>query len=222
MWRTWRSFSISPFSSSSRSSSYERSKWSSIARFWLDVTMITCSIPAATASSTAYWITGLSTSGSISLGCAFVAGRNLVPQPAAGKTAFRTRMEPRVRTVWVGPARIPSALRRTLRARSSERKRRVREPADRGRERVRLIEVRQVGRPADQDTTRIRRDPREGSLGRPEEEVELAVDQEARPGIGGEPRPEPLADERPDRDRATGEREAVAEDRLGDPRRIAP
>src|SRR6266496_5285140 len=57
--------------------------------------MITCSMPAATASSTAYWMTGLSTRGSISLGCAFVAGRKRVPQPAAGKTAFRTRIEPR-------------------------------------------------------------------------------------------------------------------------------
>src|SRR5204863_1204437 len=65
------------------------------ARFWLLVTMMTCSIPAATASSTAYWMTGLSTSGSISLGCALVAGRKRVPQPAAGKTAFRTRIEPR-------------------------------------------------------------------------------------------------------------------------------
>src|SRR5829696_6251522 len=64
-----------------------------MARFWLLVTMITCSMPAATASSTAYWMTGLSTSGSISLGCAFVAGRKRVPQPAAGKTAFRTRIE---------------------------------------------------------------------------------------------------------------------------------
>ena len=34
---------------------------------------------------------GLSTSGSISLGCALVAGRNRVPRPAAGKTAFRIR-----------------------------------------------------------------------------------------------------------------------------------
>ena len=58
--------------------------------------MMTCSMPAATASSTAYWMTGLSTSGSISLGCAFVAGRNRVPQPAAGKTALRTRIEPRM------------------------------------------------------------------------------------------------------------------------------
>src|SRR5947199_3823448 len=33
---------------------------------------------------------GLSTSGSISFGWAFVAGRNRVPRPAAGKTAFRT------------------------------------------------------------------------------------------------------------------------------------
>ena len=65
-----------------------------MARFWLEVTMMTCSIPAATASSTAYWMIGLSTSGNISLGWALVAGRNRVPQPAAGKTAFRTRIEP--------------------------------------------------------------------------------------------------------------------------------
>ena len=60
--------------------------------------MMICSIPAATASSTAYWMIGLSTSGSISLGCAFVAGRKRVPQPAAGKTALRTRIEPRSKT----------------------------------------------------------------------------------------------------------------------------
>src|SRR5579872_2756170 len=35
---------------------------------------------------------GLSTRGSISLGCAFVAGRNRVPNPAAGNMALRTRM----------------------------------------------------------------------------------------------------------------------------------
>src|SRR6186713_1339500 len=49
-----------------------------------------CSIPASRASSTAYWMTGLSTTGSISLGMALVAGRNRVPMPATGKTAFRT------------------------------------------------------------------------------------------------------------------------------------
>jgi hypothetical protein len=32
---------------------------------------------------------GLSTSGSISFGCALVAGRKRVPRPAAGKTALR-------------------------------------------------------------------------------------------------------------------------------------
>ena len=46
------------------------------------------STPEATASSTPYWMIGLSTSGSISLGCALVAGRNRVPSPAAGKTGF--------------------------------------------------------------------------------------------------------------------------------------
>src|SRR5215469_1276347 len=35
-------------------------------------------------------MSGLSTNGSISLGCALVAGRNRVPSPAAGKTALRT------------------------------------------------------------------------------------------------------------------------------------
>src|SRR5262245_38435616 len=54
------------------------------------VTMMMFSIPEAIASSITYWITGLSTSGSISLGCALVAGRKRVPSPAAGKTALRT------------------------------------------------------------------------------------------------------------------------------------
>src|ERR1700733_14916448 len=47
-------------------------------------------IPAPTASSTAYWMSGLSTTGSISFGEAFVAGRNRVPRPATGNTAFVT------------------------------------------------------------------------------------------------------------------------------------
>src|ERR1043165_1913449 len=50
--------------------------------------MRTSSRPADAASSTTYWIAGLSTTGSISLGVAFVAGRNLVPRPAAGMTAL--------------------------------------------------------------------------------------------------------------------------------------
>src|SRR5438874_1491285 len=47
-------------------------------------------MPARTASSTTYWIAGLSTIGSISLGVAFVAGRKRVPNPAAGMTALVT------------------------------------------------------------------------------------------------------------------------------------
>src|ERR1700704_5331661 len=46
--------------------------------------------PDATASSTTYWMVGLSTSGSISLGWALVTGRKRVPRPAAGNTALRT------------------------------------------------------------------------------------------------------------------------------------
>src|SRR5256885_3407100 len=56
------------------------------------VTMMIWSQPAASASSTPYWMMGLSTSGSISLGMALVAGRNRVPRPAAGNTALRTFM----------------------------------------------------------------------------------------------------------------------------------
>src|SRR5437879_7132934 len=48
--------------------------------------------PEAMASSTPYWMMGLSTSGSISLGWALVAGRKRVPRPAAGNTALRTFM----------------------------------------------------------------------------------------------------------------------------------
>src|ERR1700730_12056800 len=47
-------------------------------------------IPAAAASSTAYWISGLSTTGNISLGLALVAGRKRVPRPATGNTALVT------------------------------------------------------------------------------------------------------------------------------------
>ena len=47
-------------------------------------------IPARTASSTTCWMAGLSTTGSISLGWALVAGRKRVPSPAAGMTALRT------------------------------------------------------------------------------------------------------------------------------------
>src|SRR4029077_1528996 len=50
---------------------------------------IMSAMPAAAASSTAYWISGLSTTGSISFGLAFVAGRKSVPRPATGKTAVR-------------------------------------------------------------------------------------------------------------------------------------
>src|SRR5690606_19774593 len=47
------------------------------------------SAPAVSASSTAYWMSGLSTIGNISLGEALVAGRNQVPRPATGNTAQR-------------------------------------------------------------------------------------------------------------------------------------
>src|SRR5437867_10119371 len=47
-------------------------------------------IPAAAASSTAYWISGLSTTGNISLGLALVTGKKRLPRPATGNTALVT------------------------------------------------------------------------------------------------------------------------------------
>src|SRR5216684_6514331 len=61
-----------------------------IARLLRPVMKIMSVIPAAAASSTAYWISGLSTTGSISLGLALVTGRKRVPRPATGNTALVT------------------------------------------------------------------------------------------------------------------------------------
>src|SRR5713226_8051458 len=88
---TFRS-SILPDCSSRYSSSNDRSKWSSRVRFPRPVMIRMSRRPASTACSTTYWMAGLSTKGSISFGCALVAGRNRVPRPAAGMTAFLTFM----------------------------------------------------------------------------------------------------------------------------------
>ena len=58
-------------------------------------------MPERTASSTMYWMAGLSTMGSISLGMALVAGRTRVPSPAAGITAFVTFIVQS--PLWLGP-----------------------------------------------------------------------------------------------------------------------
>src|SRR5437660_2256535 len=92
--RTCSSRSVLPRASSIFSSSYEVSKWSSIAFLPRPVTMMILVRPAATASSMTYWMIGLSTRGSISFGWALVAGRNRVPRPAAGNTALRIFIEP--------------------------------------------------------------------------------------------------------------------------------
>ena len=55
------------------------------------VTKMNSSAPAAAASSSAYWMIGLSTTGSISLGSTLVAGSMRVPSPATGNTTLRTR-----------------------------------------------------------------------------------------------------------------------------------
>ena len=87
--RNCSSASALPRSRRVASSSYATSKCSTSAVLPRPVTMQNCSIPAARASSTAYWISGLSTTGSISLAVALVAGRKRVPRPATGRTALR-------------------------------------------------------------------------------------------------------------------------------------
>src|SRR3989344_9682306 len=59
-----------------------------MARFPRPVTNMTSVMPDATASSTRYWMIGLSTIGSISFGCALVAGKKRVPSPATGMMTF--------------------------------------------------------------------------------------------------------------------------------------
>src|SRR5690606_31255352 len=64
------------------------------------VTNTKCSMPAARASLTTCWITGRSTTVSISLGTALVAGRKRVPSPATGNTALRIRFGLDIGTPW--------------------------------------------------------------------------------------------------------------------------
>src|SRR5919204_2268110 len=59
-----------------------------MARLWRPVTKIMSVMPAAAASSNAYWMSGLSTTGIISFGLALVTGRKRLPKPATGNTAF--------------------------------------------------------------------------------------------------------------------------------------
>ncbi len=79
----------SPLSFSFTSSSGTESKWFEIAFLLRPMITRMSVMPACAASSTTYWIAGLSTTGSISLGIALVAGRNRVPRPAAGMTALK-------------------------------------------------------------------------------------------------------------------------------------
>src|SRR3989338_10571264 len=77
-----------PACSKEYSSSNDRSKWSSSVFLSHFVTRMMSVIPAATISLTIYCMIGLSTIGSISFGCALVAGRNRVPLPATAMIAL--------------------------------------------------------------------------------------------------------------------------------------
>lgn len=82
--------SVLPEAKRRSSSSGARSKWSSIGLLPRLVIMRISVIPDCTASSTMYWIAGLSTIGSISFGIDLEAGRTRVPRPAAGMIALVT------------------------------------------------------------------------------------------------------------------------------------
>src|SRR5512134_3936637 len=70
--------------------------------------------PEATASSITYWMIGLSTSGSISFGCALVAGRKRVPSPAAGNTALRILVTVDLRGLRVSRANANTSVQRAI------------------------------------------------------------------------------------------------------------
>src|SRR5687768_7011065 len=163
--------------------------------------MMICSIPAATASSTPYWMIGLSTSGSISLGCAFVAGRNRVPQPAAGNTAFRTRIEPQsgVGPQLVGPIwRIaPAPFVAPRRGRHGLGRERPDELLDEAGEGLRAIDVREVSGARDHAVRDARHAGEEALGADPEDEVHRPVDDEDLAAVGEQPVPEPAAGEVP-------------------------
>src|SRR4051794_35562802 len=59
-----------------------------MARLCRPATNIMSVMPAAAASSNAYWMSGLSTTGIISFALALVTGRKPLPKPATGNTAF--------------------------------------------------------------------------------------------------------------------------------------
>src|SRR5436309_2946430 len=108
-----------------------------MARLPPPVTMITCSIPLAIASSTPYWIVGLSTRGSISFGCALVTGRKRVPRPAAGKIAFLTRFVVIKDNVGHGCGELSGGASRPRRPHRARHRRQAADPARRREGRVR-------------------------------------------------------------------------------------
>src|SRR3954454_8162156 len=182
--------------------------------------MMTCSIPAATASSTAYWMIGLSTSGSISFGWALVAGRKRVPHPAAGKTAFRTRIEPHG-DPGVGGSRqysrgVPDARSSVPIGVGASVGKGVGEPANSRGECRGPVEIREVRRPGEANAAGVLGAGRERCGEQPERQVELAVEDERPARVRSEPRREPFARERPECRGATTRPEAAGDDRLGD------
>lgn len=87
--RMLRASSGFPACSSWYSSSRSGAKWVWIAALRVDVTIVISTIPESASSRMVCSITGLSPTGSISFGAAFVSGSSRVPSPATGITAFR-------------------------------------------------------------------------------------------------------------------------------------
>src|SRR6187200_725825 len=182
--------------------------------------MMTCSMP----SSTAYWMIGLSTSGSISFGCALVAGRKRVPQPAAGKTAFRTRIEPqgdgsagRV-SIAVVVAQTRQRPGQTDVVRTSVGRERAGEAPERFAECVWAIEAGEVRRAGQPDPSSVDGGCGEGRGREAEDHVEFAVEDQGRTRIGAQAREEWLAGDGTHGLGAALRPEPGGDDRLGERR----
>ncbi len=87
--RTFSSIDVLPRASSVPSSTRSSTKCATTPSLPSDVTMISRSAPASAASAATSSMPGVSTTGSNSFGTVLVAGRNRVPNPAAGTTAVR-------------------------------------------------------------------------------------------------------------------------------------
>ena len=122
---------------------------------------------------------------------------------------------------WAGPRIPPSPRPEPLRACRRSGRQALDEPADGRRERVRPVERGVVGGPAEDPAPDVRDAPQERPLAEPEDQVEVAVDDEDRASVGEQAVAKPHRQERADGGRPTARPVAAGDERFGDLGRVA-